>query len=98
MIARILSSLMPNPPSRQMAGPQERFGEAGAPLAVGPLGDDDGPELVERALNVLVDDHVIEERIMFDFPLRGRVAPRQGVLGLAGTPAEPPLELLHGGR
>src|SRR5258708_2773229 len=78
-----------------MSSPQKRLCERRATLPPGSFCDDDGPEFVERALEILVEDHVVEERVVLDFSPRNREAPLHGLLRLAGAAPEPALELLH---
>ena len=93
-----LASIRPS--LRQAARAQQRLGDGRAPLAPGPLGHGDRPELVEGALQVVVDDDVVEERVVLDLALAPRRSggarpPRSRSRGRAGAARAPAID---GGR
>ena len=79
----------------ELAGAEEALGEVGATEAARPLGEHDALEVLERALDVVVHDEVVEEAVVLDLDLRGLEAALHDLFGLARAPAEAALELDH---
>src|SRR4051812_23796462 len=75
---------------------QHLLAEPGQPRPPAALGVDHAAELLVGPVDLVVDDHVVEDAVLLDLALGVVEAAPRRLLVLGPAPAEPPLQLREG--
>src|SRR5580700_7451359 len=81
--------------SSELSLSEQSLGQTGGAPPPASFGEDHGPQVIERHIEPVVDDEVVEKAIVLDLAPGDFEAPSNDLLRLAGASAQPSEQLVH---